>query len=139
MTNETKWTAGPYSEPSRYGNVGFEIQAQGRSIAVVNRVDEKRRQHLDARRDAKAKRNEPGHDEEREAKEIEARADEALATAYLFRAAPDMYRALVEAAETIEWLAPAKEDCKCSGDFRCVAHDGLEIVRAALAKARGTP
>ncbi len=58
-------------------------------------------------------------------------------SAALFAAAPDMAAALAEAAETIEWLAPAKGDCKCSGAFECVAHSGLAIVRSALARARG--
>lgn len=59
------------------------------------------------------------------------------ADARLIAAAPAMYEALREAAETIEWYAPAKGDCKCSGDFLCVAHDGLRLVRAALAAAEG--
>lgn len=62
---------------------------------------------------------------------------EMRANAVLCAAAPEMAEALREAGETIEWLAPAPDDCKCSGDFRCVAHCGLGIVRAALARAGG--
>lgn len=43
--------------------------------------------------------------------------------------------ALNEAAEGLDWLVPAKGDCKCSGSFVCVGHSALKIVRDALAKA----
>lgn len=55
----------------------------------------------------------------------------------LFAAAPDLYAALEDAVETIEWIATPAGDCKCSGEFLCVAHKSLADARAALRKARG--
>lgn len=59
------------------------------------------------------------------------------ANANLIAAAPELYGALVEAIEAIEWRLPPAGECKCSGAFECVAHSALRIARAAIAKAEG--
>jgi hypothetical protein len=121
-TNETKWTPGPYSAPSPYGRVGFEIIAAGRSIAVVNGIAEKRRQYLEARKAAIARRDGPHAGETRETIEIESSESEALGTALLFASATDLYAAL-------DFMAR-----------RCGHHlkpDEQQRVEAVLARARG--
>jgi len=62
---------------------------------------------------------------------------EGRANLHLIAAAPDLYAALIEAVEAIEWRLPAEGECKCSGAFRCVAHSALDIARSALARAQG--
>lgn len=103
-TTKTKWTPGPYSEPTPYGLLGFEIQGQGRSIAVVNRVGSARLSYLHGRINAKAKRGESGDADACEAAELESRAAEALATAHLFKAAPELYEVLADIVDVLTRL-----------------------------------
>lgn len=77
-----------------YGRIGFEIQGLGRSLAVVNYVSQKRLDYLDDTRSAKAKRGEPAHAAEREARTLEDSKLDALALARLMAAAPDLLAAL---------------------------------------------
>jgi hypothetical protein len=125
---ETKWAPAPYSEPAPYGQVGFEIIAGGRSIAVVNRVAQGRLEYLETKAKANARRGEPGYAEEQEAREIEAGRDEALATAHLMTSSPRLYTALADLVEVA--TAP--------GTFGTEeAVDRIARAQKALAAARG--
>jgi hypothetical protein len=141
-TNETKWTPGPYSEPAQYGKVGFEIIAQGRSIAIVNGIAEKRREYLESRKAALARREDAAASETREIIEIESSEAEALATAHLFRTATEMAEALrkadtllreIEDAELAKTGRVGRLDLHTLGRVQML----IAVTSAALAKAEG--
>jgi hypothetical protein len=114
-------TPGPWAVGGPYGLIGIEIQAAGRSIAVVNRVDSNRLDYLNKVRSKAAKRGEVACEAEWEAKEIEeSRAAEARATAYLIAAAPDLLSALEGLVESLDSSHPYS----------------MDAARAAIARAK---
>ena len=117
----TGWTKGEWVEAGRYGLVGYEIQANGRSIAIVNRVAAQRLEHLNEKRSKAAVRGTPEADAEREAAEIEAGEAEALANAHLMAAALDLHAALA----TFMRLGSMNDQA------------AIDAALAALAKAEG--
>jgi hypothetical protein len=133
----------------RYGKIGVEIQdARGSVAVVVNLVGAKRLGFLDGVRSTNARRGEPAHDAEREARELEDDFPAVLAKAHLFAAAPDMLAELEETAAWLEERAACAEQIADAG--KRLSKVGLPakaeaarllgraaLIRQVIAKAKG--
>lgn len=86
-------TSGPW-DVSRWGKCGFEIQGGGKSLAIVNKVQETRNTFLEADGCARQRRNE-SNIEEPNYSDVEA-----LANARVMAAAPDLLKVLRKAVLT---------------------------------------